>query len=171
MKFITALLILLTLPLFAANGMWQGFPEGWVYAPVQGYDSWPGIYHDEKSGACILFDVAWPFVVKPVDKGMDGIQLSVKYKLHISENRNCADGIIFNVSFFPEVAEVKEQIWNVSASACDETQKLRVKGFLFGKTSGPVTSIPKKIDFRSLKRSEILAVPIGITYTTKSWLR
>jgi hypothetical protein len=158
-------ILLITIPVFADSGMWQGFPQGWVYAPVQGYDSWPGIYHDGESGACILFDVGWPFVIAPVKKGSEGTQQSIPYKLKTSNNQKCRKGITWDVSFFPEPAEAREYVWNASADMCDEIQKLRVKEFLFGANSSPITNLPKHLDFRRLKRSEFLAIPLGMTYS------
>jgi len=73
------------------EGPWRvGAPE-WVFVQEEAIDSWPGIYHDSESGACIHFDVAFPFVVCPlpapdakdadIEVGRSGV---VPYRLKVS---------------------------------------------------------------------------------------
>src|SRR5512145_413762 len=73
------------------EGPWRvGAPE-WVFVQEEAIDSWPGIYHDSESGACLHFDVAFPSVVSPLpapDAKNVGIEVgrsgAVPYRLRVS---------------------------------------------------------------------------------------
>lgn len=73
------------------DGPWRVAGSDWVFVQQEYIDSWPGIYHDSESGACIQFDVAFPSVVSPLPApdGKDadtevGNSGGVPYRLKVS---------------------------------------------------------------------------------------
>ncbi len=75
----------------AEEGPWHVNSADWVFAQGEFIDSWPGIYHDRDSGACVEFDVAFTSIVSPlpapegktpdVEVGRSG---GVSYRLKVS---------------------------------------------------------------------------------------
>jgi len=126
-----ALLVAAQLPTGSASPV-GSLTAGWVYLPGEGIDSWPGIFHDAASGACVLIDAAWPFVVKPVssDGAIVGESHGVRYHRRERDSR-CRGGKYIEASFFPKDKSGNSLVWNFGADVCDETQRQRVEALLF----------------------------------------
>lgn len=76
----------------AEEGPWRVNSSDWVFAQGEFIDSWPGVYHDRASGACVSFDVAFTSVVSPLPapdaKTLDvevGRKGGVPYRLKVSD--------------------------------------------------------------------------------------
>jgi hypothetical protein len=150
---------------------WGGAGPAWVFVQREVIDSWPGIYHDAQSGACISFDVAFPSVVTPLDAPKSagsatqaGVSNGIAYHMKITTNKACPDGRQIEVAFFPNAPDDQMPVWNSHADTCGALQYQRVHEFYFGAGRGPAVTARPATDGRLLAKSEVDAVPLGATY-------
>ena len=149
------------------SGPWSPVPEGWVYLQQEGIDSWMGTYHDRVSGACVHFDVAFPFVVKPLAESTEQpppIYSGVPFNLTVKPHGSCVEGRRLSASFFPEGDDSTSIVWNLYADTCGSNQYERTRDFLFG-MGGQPRARPENEDLGRLhSRKELEAVAVGRSF-------
>jgi hypothetical protein len=107
-------------------------PDGWVWLPSEGIDSWMVIFHDKLSGACVSMDAAWPSVVKPIAaEGAEvGTANGVRYHRRRDTKAKCRGGEALEMSFFPPSQTPEPFVWNFSADLCTPSQRERGEDLL-----------------------------------------
>jgi hypothetical protein len=107
-------------------------PEGWVWLPSQGIDSWMMNFHDKLSGACVHTDAAWPSVVRPIEaEGAEvGTANGVRYHRRRESRAKCRGGEALEISFFPPSQTPEPLVWNFGADLCRPGQRERAEDLL-----------------------------------------
>jgi hypothetical protein len=110
-------------------------PDGWVWLPSEGIDSWMATFHDKVSGACVSMDAAWPSVVRPIAaQGAEvGTANGVRYHRRRDAKAKCRGGDAIELSFFPPSQTPEPLVWNFSADLCQASQRDRAEELLLRK--------------------------------------
>jgi hypothetical protein len=140
-------------------------PEGWVWLPSEGIDSWMGNFHDKVSGACVHMDAAWPSVVRPL--GADGSEVGaangIRYHRRAGKAK-CRGGSSIEVSFFPP--NQGPLVWNFDADFCQPPQRERTEELLFQRGHvGTGSPVVERQNGRRPAPDEATGIAIGTPVT------
>jgi hypothetical protein len=136
-------------------------PSGWTYLPAEGIDTWAMVFHDAESGACVTFEAAWPFVVRPTPaSGAEvGTANGVRYHLKRGAAWRCKNRPALGGSFFPPDAADPSIVWSFSVDLCTDSRESRVREFILGRTL-PVDPGRKQDQRKSRRISRELAAVV-----------
>jgi hypothetical protein len=154
------------------DGPWRGAGAEWLFVQSEVQESWPGIYHDRVSGACIRMEVqgsregtdAGSPLAVPRDGDEDvrtGVSAGVPYRVKVGSHPSCPQGRRIEVTFMPKGSNAT---WSTRAETCGDEQFRRVQEFYFGSGRGPATERRPNEEARRLKQGEVDALPMGMSF-------